>query len=511
MHWKPVVLAILDGWGLSDTPTANAPLLAQTPIMDRLMATRPTAKLVACGPAVGLPEGQMGNSEVGHITIGAGRVVWMDLPRIDRAIADGSFATNAALGDFSAKLKRDGGTAHLLGLASPGGVHSHQRHLIEAAKVLASEGLPVRLHLLTDGRDIAPKSAAAQVAEIIAAIDDLPDTKVATVTGRFYAMDRDNRWERVEKAWAAIAAARGQTAKDAAQAIKAAYARGETDEFVLPTVVGTPSPIGPNDGLLCTNFRADRAREILGALVDPGFAEFSRNGSVPLMTALGMVSYSGHLDQFIPSIFPAEAITNTLGAWIARAGLRQFRLAETEKYPHVTFFLNGGREVPFTGEDRRMAPSPKVATYDQAPEMAAEEVTEHLVAAIQDRYDLIVVNYANPDMVGHTGDLDAAIRACEIVDRGLGTVVAAIEEVGGAMLVVADHGNCETMLDAEGGPHTAHTLNPVPAVLVAPGVAEGTRLSDGTLSDIAPTLLQLMGIEQPDEMTGRSLIRAEIG
>jgi 2,3-bisphosphoglycerate-independent phosphoglycerate mutase len=504
---RPVVLCILDGWGINPEREANAVALAETPNFDRIWAEYPHGQLAAHGPAVGLPEGQMGNSEVGHTNIGAGRVVWMDLPRIDNAIADGSFAANAALAGFVRQVRASRGVAHVAGLASPGGVHSHQRHVAAAAAVMAKAGVPVAVHAFLDGRDVPPRSAAGQVAELEAALPE--GAHIATVSGRFYAMDRDRRWDRVALAVAAVLRGEGLRAPSAVEAVEAGYARGETDEFVTPTVIGDYAGARDGDGLFFANFRADRARQLLGALVDPGFDGFEVGARPRWAAVLGMVQYSDTLDRFMPAMFPSEEIVNTLGAWVAGKGLRQFRLAETEKYPHVTFFLNGGVEVPAAGEDRHMAPSPKVRTYDLQPEMAAAEVTERLVRAIRSgNYDLIVVNYANPDMVGHTGDLQAAIRAVEAVDEGLGQALAAVEEAGGAMIVTADHGNAEVMVDpATGGPHTAHTLNPVPVVLV--GGPDGARLRDGgRLSDLAPSLLELMGLEQPAEMTGRSLVMA---
>jgi 2,3-bisphosphoglycerate-independent phosphoglycerate mutase len=503
---RPVVLCILDGWGLRPGRDANAVALARTPNFDRIWADCPHAMLAAHGPDVGLPAGQMGNSEVGHTNIGAGRVVWMDLPKIDNAVADGSFAANAALGRFVAALRESGGVAHIAGLASPGGVHAHQRHIAAAAAAIAGAGVPVAVHAFVDGRDVPPKSAEGQIAALEAMLPE--GARIATVSGRFYAMDRDRRWERVALAVAAILDGEGLHAASAAEAIAAAYARGETDEFVTPTVIGGYAGTSSGDGLFFANFRADRARQILAALVDPAFDGFPVRRRPEWAALLGMVEYSDALDRLMPAMFPSENIVSTLGAWVAAQGLRQFRIAETEKYPHVTFFLNGGVEVPAQGEERYMAPSPKVRTYDLAPEMSAAEVTEHLCAAIRSRqYALLVVNYANPDMVGHTGVLEAAIRAVEAVDAGLGEVLKAVEETGGAMIVTADHGNAEVMVDPEtGGPHTAHTLNPVPVILV--GGPGGVRLRDGRLADLAPTLLVLMGVPQPPEMTGASLILA---
>ncbi len=502
---RPVVLMILDGWGLTDREEGNAPRLANTPNFDRIRAACPHATLSASGEDVGLPARQMGNSEVGHTNIGAGRVVWMDLPRIDKAIAEGEFTANPALDRFAATLSETGGVAHLMGLASPGGVHSHQAHMAAAARALAGRGIPVRLHLFLDGRDVAPMSAREQVADLLAEVGDA--AAPATVIGRFYAMDRDRRWDRVEAAFRAVAAADGQHADTPDAAIAAAYERDETDEFVAPTVIGDYAGMRAGDGVFCVNFRADRVREILGALLDPDFDAFDVAARPKFAAALGMADYSERLRGLMEVMFPPQEIVNTLGRWVSQHGLRQYRLAETEKYPHVTYFLNGGAETPDPGEERCMAQSPQVRTYDLAPEMSAAEVTGRLVAAIRERYDLIVVNYANPDMVGHTGSLEAAIAACEAVDRGLGEALAALEQTGGAMLVTSDHGNCETMIDPEtGGPHTAHTTNPVPVILVErPEPGERRRLHDGRLADLAPTLLALMGLEPPAEMTGRPL------
>ncbi len=501
---RPVALCILDGWGLREARENNAVALANTPTYDRLMQTCPHATLKTSGRDVGLPDGQMGNSEVGHMNIGAGRVVSMDLGRIGLAIEDGSFAKNPALQRFIDKLRKSGGAAHLIGLMSEGGVHAHIDHAIAAARVIAAAGIPVRVHALTDGRDVPPGSATPDLARLQA---ELPENaRIATVIGRFYAMDRDKRWDRVERAFDAIVRAKGLTAENPADAVSAAASRGETDEFITPTVIGDYPGMIDGDGVLCLNFRADRARELMAALGAPGFDAFDVSNRADLAAMAGFASYSDEHDKYMDVLFPKENIVNTLGHWVAQHGLRQFRLAETEKYPHVTFFLNGGEETPEQGEDRMMPNSPKVATYDQAPEMSSAEVTARFVKAIEEGYDLIVTNYANPDMVGHTGDLQAAIKAVEAVDRGLGQVVDALEKVGGAMIITADHGNCETMIDPEtGNPHTAHTTNPVPVILV--GGPDGARLRDGgRLADLAPTLLALMGLEQPPEMTGVSLL-----
>ena len=498
---KPVVLCILDGWGLRDEIEGNAPAQAKTPHFDAIMRG-PHAQLLTHGRDAGLPGGQMGNSEVGHTNIGAGRVVAMDLGQIELAIEDGSFFKVEALARFIASMKNSGGTAHLMGVVSDGGVHGHIDHIVAAAKALSDAGVPTVLHAITDGRDVAPSSAKIFMAALL---DQLPSAvKIATVIGRYFAMDRDNRWDRVQTAYDAIAGAKGEAAPDPMAAIDAAYAAGQTDEFVPATVIANYAGLAAGDGFFCLNFRSDRAREILAAIADPAFDGFAR--TQPDMAALlGMVTYSDRHDAWFDTVFPKRDIQNTLGAWVAKHGLRQFRLAETEKYPHVTFFLNGGIEIPEPGEDRFMPKSPNVATYDLQPEMSSRQVTDRFVQAIGEGYDLIVTNYANPDMVGHTGDLGAAIKACESVDAGLGEVIAALHAVGGAMIVTADHGNCEMMIDPQtGGPHTAHTLNPVPVALV--GGPDGARLHDGRLADLAPTLLDLMGLELPPEMTGQSLI-----
>jgi 2,3-bisphosphoglycerate-independent phosphoglycerate mutase len=498
---KPVVLCILDGWGISDRPETSAPDVAATPVMDRLLATCPHATLTTFGPDVGLPRGQMGNSEVGHMNIGAGRVVAMDLGQIDLAIEDGSFAKAAPLQTWISTLKDTGGTAHLMGLISDGGVHGHLAHLIAAVRAVTAAGVPVVVHAITDGRDVAPQSALGFLSELTAALPE--GARVGTLTGRYWAMDRDTRWDRVERAYAAMVRARGMQSADAQTAVHDSYARGEHDEFLQPTILPGYAPMRDGDGFFCLNFRADRAREILSALADPAFAGFATPDR-PALHMLGMVDYSDAHNAYMATVYPKQLVTNTLGSWVAQHGLTQFHLAETEKYPHVTFFLNGGKEEPEAGEDRFMPKSPAVATYDLQPEMSAGEVTDHFVAAIAKGYDLIVVNYANPDMVGHTGNLAAAARACEAVDACLGRALKALEDVGGAMVVCADHGNCEVMVDPEtGAPHTAHTLNPVPVILV--GGPAGAQMSDGRLADLAPTLLALMGIAPPPEMTGRCL------
>jgi 2,3-bisphosphoglycerate-independent phosphoglycerate mutase len=501
---RPVMLVILDGFGWREEVADNAVRQAKTPTFTRLWDAGPHGFLHTSGRDVGLPAGQMGNSEVGHLNIGAGRVVMQDLPRISEAVASGEIKRAPALTDLIKKLKASGGSCHLVGLISPGGVHSHQDHAAALAHILSEAGVRVLVHAITDGRDTPPQSAAEYVRNLIAALPK--SVPIATVSGRYYAMDRDKRWERVEKAYRAIVEAEGPRFADAASVIADAYASNKFDEFVMPAVVGDYRGFQDGDGLLCFNFRADRVREILGAVLDPEFSGFARPRVVRLAAAVGMTQYSDDLDKLMPAIFPAQTFKNILGEVVSAAGRTQLRMAETEKYPHVTYFLNGGHEQPYRGEDRIMVPSPKVATYDLQPEMSAPELTDKAVAAIASgQYDLIVLNYANPDMVGHTGSLPAAIKAVETVDTGLGRIVEAVKNAGGALLVTADHGNCEMMRDPEtGGPHTAHTTNPVPLVLF--GARNRALVAEGRLADIAPTLLELMGLPKPAEMTGSSLL-----
>ncbi|MSP81869.1 MAG: 2,3-bisphosphoglycerate-independent phosphoglycerate mutase [Alphaproteobacteria bacterium] len=501
---RPVVLCVLDGWGDGPGGAHDAIAAARKPIWDRLLATCPHARIDASEVHVGLPEGQMGNSEVGHMNLGAGRVVMQDLPRIDRAVADGSLGRNPVLIDVIARLRASGGTCHLLGLLSPGGVHSHQVHLAALARTVADAGVLVAVHAVLDGRDTPPRSARDFLARFLA---DVPSgVRIATVSGRYYAMDRDRRWERVTRAYRAIVAADGERAPDADAAITHGYARGTGDEFVPPTVIAGYQGAADGDGLLMANFRADRAREILTALLDPDFADFPRARRVAWATAAGLTEYSTDLNRHMGTLFAPIPLRRILGELVSEQGLRQLRIAETEKYAHVTFFFNGGEERPFPGEDRILVPSPKVATYDLKPEMSAFEVTDRLTDAIRrGTYDVIVVNFANADMVGHTGNQAAAIKAIEAVDTCLGHLAAALDAAGGAMLITADHGNAEQMFDAATGqPHTAHTANRVPAILV--GGPEGATLHDGRLADVAPTLLALLGLAKPAEMTGQSLV-----
>lgn len=506
---KPVVLCVLDGWGHRDDETENAITPANTPNFQRLWKSNPHTFIDTSGIDVGLPQGQMGNSEVGHMNLGAGRIVNQDIRRIDAAIEDGSLATNTALTGYIDTLKNSGGTCHLLGLLSPGGVHSHQDHLAKLAEIIANSGIPVSIHMFLDGRDTPPESAAGFVSEFAKQIDTIPGVSLSTLCGRFFAMDRDQRWDRVEKAYNLIVSGNGDATDDAVAAIRASYDAGVTDEFVEPMALNGYAGVQDGDGVLMGNFRSDRAREILQALLDPAFEGFARTRVASFSAALGVTEYSTAHNAFMETMFPPASLENILAGLVADSGKKQLRIAETEKYAHVTFFFNGGEETPFAGEDRILIPSPKVATYDLQPEMSAHEVTDRLVEAIgADTYDFVLVNYANPDMVGHTGILEAAEIAIRTVDDCIGRLATAVETAGGSLLITADHGNAETMRDAEtGAPHTAHTLNMVPAVLVnAP--AEVQALRNGRLADIAPTLLQLMKIDQPAEMTGVSLIEA---
>ncbi len=498
---RPVMLVILDGWGWREDATDNAVHQARTPNFDRLWAG-PHAFLRTSGEDVGLPAGQMGNSEVGHLNIGAGRVVTQDLPRIARAIADGSLATGPAMRRLIGALQASGGTCHLLGLVSDGGVHAHLDHAAALARIVAAEGIPVRIHAFTDGRDTAPRSAEGYVAALQAALP--AGATIATICGRYFALDRDNRWDRVGRAFGVLARADGTRFPSAAAAIAAAYADGVTDEFIPPAAIGDYRGMADGDALLSFNFRADRIRELLAALLDPAFTGFPRTAP-HFAAAVGMTRYGDELAPLMQAIFPPHDMAGLLGEAVSAAGKRQLRLAETEKFPHVTYFMNGGREQPYAGEERILVPSPKVATYDLQPEMSAPELTAKAVGAIRSgQFDMLILNFANPDMVGHTGSLPAAIAAVEAADRGLGAIADAVSAAGGALLVTADHGNAELMRDPQtGAPHTAHTTNLVPVMLAAAG---GAALRNGRLADLAPTLLDLLGIGLPDAMTGRSLL-----
>jgi 2,3-bisphosphoglycerate-independent phosphoglycerate mutase len=498
---KPVLLLILDGWGHREERENNAIALARAPNWRRLLAEYPHTLVQTHGRHVGLPDDQMGNSEVGHMNIGAGRIVYQDLTRIDAAIEDGSFFQNEALLGVCAAAAN--ATLHVFGLLSPGGVHSHENHIFALLDLAADQGVQrIAVHAFLDGRDTPPQSARASLEKLQAKCAALPHAFVATVSGRYYAMDRDKRWERVKLAYDAIASADGLRAADVLAALEAAYARGENDEFVKPTVIGAYTGIADGDAVIYMNFRADRARQLSQAFVDPVFAGFPPARKIQLSAFVTLTQYSADLPVTAVA-YAAQSLHNSLGEYLAGLGLQQLRIAETEKYAHVTFFFSGGREQPYAGEDRILVPSPKVATYDLQPEMSCPEVTDRLVAAIQSKkYDFIVCNIANADMVGHSGKLDAAIKAVEAVDVALGRLTAAIVQAGGEMLISADHGNLEQMRAHDGQPHTQHTVGPVPLVYVG----RKATLSPGALRDLAPTVLALMALPQPVEMTGRSLI-----
>ena len=502
----PVILCILDGWGHRVERNNNAIALARTPNWTRFLATCPHALVETSGLDVGLPDGQMGNSEVGHMNIGAGRVMMQDLPRIDAAIADGSFAKNPNLTTFITALKKSGGACHLLGLISTGGVHSHQNQIVELAKIVSGAGVPVRIHAFLDGRDCPPQSAIGFVEKFVADVKPHMLTSIATVGGRYYGMDRDKRWERVEKGYLAIAEAKGPTAADPVNAIRTSYGASITDEFMIPVVMQDYVGMKDGDGILVGNFRADRVRQILTALLDPTFDGFARPRAIKFAAATGLTEYSSALNKLMTALFAAGTAAHVLGQVISAAGLKQLRIAETEKYAHVTFFLNGGSEAEFPGETRILVQSPKVATYDLKPEMSAPEVTAHIIEAVEKKnFDLIIVNYANGDMVGHTGILPAAIKAAEAIDGCLGQLESALRKSGGTLLISADHGNLEMMRDPDTGvPHTQHTVGKVPVVMVNPP-AYINALTHGRLADIAPTVLQLLQLPQPAEMTGHSL------
>ncbi|MEE8622353.1 MAG: 2,3-bisphosphoglycerate-independent phosphoglycerate mutase [Alphaproteobacteria bacterium] len=504
---RPVVLCVLDGWGHRAEREDNAIAAADTPVYDRLMARSPHALIHAAALDVGLPQGQMGNSEVGHMNLGAGRMVMQDMPRIDAAIADGSLAANPVLARFLGALAASGGACHILGLLSPGGVHSHQDQIGALVKIAGDAGIAIAVHAFLDGRDTPPASAREYLAKFEADIEGVSGATIATVCGRYYAMDRDRRWDRTALAYAALLQGKGKRAEDALKAVAVSYASGVTDEFMQPNVIAGYRGMKDGDGILMGNFRADRVRQILTALLDADFDDFARPATVRFAAAAGMVENSQALNQFMDTIFPPLKPDRVLGQVVAGAGMTQLRIAETEKYAHVTFFFDGGEERRFPGEERILVPSPKVATYDLKPEMSARGVTVRLVAAIKSgKFDFILVNYANADMVGHSGDFDATVKAVQTVDACLGRLEAAALEAGGVLVITADHGNAEMMRDAKTGqPHTAHTRNAVPVILVnAPAGMDSLR--EGRLADIAPTVLELLGLPQPREMTGRSLL-----
>ncbi len=509
---RPLVLVILDGFGERVERADNAVRLARAPAMSSLLAAYPHALIGASGPDVGLPHGQMGNSEVGHLNFGAGRVALMDISRIDSELEAGTLADNPVLAGVTAKAKASGGRLHLLGLVSDGGVHSSLRHLLGLIAMAKAAGVPVVLHAFLDGRDVQPGTAPRFIGEVERALAGGGTVgTVGTVCGRFWAMDRDNRWERIERAFKAVAGADAPKVATPLEGIERSYGDGKTDEFVEPFVVGAYAGVAAGDVALFFNFRPDRARELTRALALPAFDGFARSGGAGGAPFAGRYACMTTYDAAsgLPVAYPRETNANIFPEVIARAGMSQFRCAETEKYAHVTYFFNGGREEPFAGEDRKMIPSPKdVTTYDQKPEMSAAAVTQAVTEAIRGgRYDFVLVNFANPDMVGHTGSLDAAIHAVEAVDAGVGAIVEAARAVRGAVLVTADHGNCELMKDpATGQPHTAHTLNPVPLIYVNDRDPHVALRDGGRLSDVAPTMLELLGLPRPPEMTGRSLL-----
>ncbi len=502
---RPVVLLILDGWGHREERADNALAQAHLPNWRALLATCPHTLIHTEGRFVGLPDGQMGNSEVGHMNLGAGRMVYQDLTRIDAAIEDGSFFSNAELRAACAAAKANGATLHLLGLLSPGGVHSHEAHIVAMLELARREGVArVAVHAFLDGRDMPPRSARPSLKMLGEACLQAGNARIASVSGRYYAMDRDQRWERLRKAWDAIVEGRADyRATDALIALDEAYARGENDEFVDPTVIGEPLPIADGDAVVFMNFRADRARQLAAAFVSPAFTGFQARRPA-LSRFVCLTEYDARLPA--PLAFTPDDLRNTLGEVLSDNGMRQLRISETEKYAHVTFFFSGGREDAYAGETRILVPSPNVATYDLQPEMSCPEVTEKLTAAIRSGdFDVAICNIANPDMVGHSGNLAAAIKAVEAVDIAIGEIVAAVRDTGGAILVTADHGNVEMMRDPlTGQPHTSHTVGPVPLVYVGPRPAD--LRSGGSLQDVAPTLLDLLGVPKPAEMTGHSLL-----
>lgn len=507
MAKKPVLLMILDGWGIAPDSPANAATRAKTPNLTNLFRTCPHTELLCSGEAVGLPEGQMGNSEVGHLNIGAGRIVYQELTRISKAIRDGDFFKNPILTQIMQKTRAEQSALHVMGLLSDGGVHSHIKHLLSIIRMAKEQGLrEVYIHAFLDGRDVGPKSALGYIGELEREIKTIGIGKIATVSGRYYAMDRDKRWERLKKAYDAMFLHEGKHAESALQGVSASYEAGVNDEFVEPFIVGNDEKarIKPRDSVIFVNFRPDRARQITRSFVDKEFSYFARPFVVEADSFVCMTQYDETIDALIA--FPPTSLENTLGEVLAKAGMHQLRIAETEKYAHVTFFFNGGDEKPNFLEDRILVPSPKVATYDLQPEMSAYLVTDRLVEALhKDIYDVIILNFANPDMVGHTGVFNAAVKAMETVDEVVGRITKEVTALGGIVCITADHGNLEKMVDEiSHGPCTAHTTNKVPFILVGHG--NDRRLREGILADIAPTILDLLSLEQPEEMTGSSLL-----
>ncbi|GGJ83528.1 2,3-bisphosphoglycerate-independent phosphoglycerate mutase [Pseudomonas matsuisoli] len=506
---KPLVLMILDGVGHSETPEHNAVFAAKKPVLDRLMATQPNGLISGSGMDVGLPDGQMGNSEVGHMNLGAGRVVYQDFTRITKAIRDGEFFDNAVIGAAVDKAVANGKAVHIMGLLSDGGVHSHQDHLMAMIELAARRGAEhIYLHAFLDGRDTAPKSAKASLELADSTFARLGKGRTASLIGRYFAMDRDNRWDRVQQAYELICDGKGAfNVASAVEGLQAAYNRDESDEFVKATTVGTPVQIEDGDALVFMNFRADRARELSRCFVEDDFDGFARARQPKLGGYVMLTQYAASIPA--PCAFPPSTLHNVLGEYLAKNGKTQLRIAETEKYAHVTFFFSGGREEPYEGEERILIPSPKVATYDLQPEMNAPEVTDRIVDAIEhQRFDVIIVNYANGDMVGHTGVFSAAVAAVECLDTCIGRITEALEKVGGEALITADHGNVEQMEDeSTGQAHTAHTTEPVPFIYVG---KRNLRIREGgILADVAPTMLTLMGLPIPEEMTGTSIVELQ--
>jgi 2,3-bisphosphoglycerate-independent phosphoglycerate mutase len=509
---KPVVLVIMDGWGINPCQSHNAIFAAKTPEYDKYMAEGPATFLSASGEAVGLPAGQMGNSEVGHLNLGAGRIVYQEFTRVSKAVTDGTFYQNPEFLAAIRQAKQKGKALHLLGLLSDGGVHSHNTHLYALLKLAKQEGLSrVYVHALLDGRDTPPASGAGYMRELVEKQKEIGVGQVATIAGRYYTMDRDKRWERVELGYKAMVDGEGVKATEPVQAVEASYQAGKTDEFMLPTVMTGPdgkplAKVQAGDALIFFNFRADRARQITHAFTDAEFSFFKRT-LVPDLQFVTLTQYEENIRAAVA--FKPTSMKNLLGQVVAQAGLRQLRIAETEKYAHVTYFFNGGEEQPFAQEDRALIPSPKVATYDLKPSMSAEDVTEEVLRRIaSDQYDMIVLNFANCDMVGHTGMFLAALEAAEVVDRCVGKVEKAVTSKGGVLLITADHGNAEKMKDyATGKPHTAHTTNPVPLMVRGLGAKVNLR-GDGILADVAPTILELLGLPKPEAMTGTSLFES---
>ena len=503
---KPVILAILDGWGIRKDSIGNAVVLANTPNMDHLTSNYPNAELITHGESVGLPPSQVGNSEVGHMNLGAGRKMLMDLPKIDRAIAKGFFKKDANFDFLSETVKQAKGDIHLVGLCSNGGVHCHQNHIFAAIKALRDNGLRVFLHMIVDGRDTPPKSALESLRELRKISEGLDF--MATISGRFYAMDRDQRWERTELFFNSLVSGQGQVFNSPQDFIKEQYQLGITDEFIKPAVSRSYKGVQiGKDGIIFMNFRADRIRQIAFSLCDPDFKDFPSVKKPIFSIGASLVNYSDNLAERLLTFFPKEQTKNTVGDVISAKGKKQLRIAETEKYAHVTYFFNCGDETPLEGEDRILVKSPRVVTYDLKPQMSIKGVTAELLKAIdREKYEFIVVNFANPDMVGHTGKIEAAIKACEAVDQAVGKLLEVTKRKNAITLLVADHGNCEEMIDfGKGQPHTSHTLNPVPVILVGEKDVGGIR--NGTLADIGPTLLDLMGLSQPVEMTGSTLLK----